>query len=140
MAAIRALFGFHAIRARLTFCDGEPRSVGARALLVGALNTPSYGGGLYLAPEAKMNDGRLNLVLLEALNLAEILRLLPALAFTGQLNTLRLRRFTTSVVRIETDPPCRFHGDGEILGMTPVEVSVIPGALRVLRSPRKSKD
>jgi diacylglycerol kinase (ATP) len=140
MAAIRALFGFRAIQARVIFCEGEPKTLEAKALLVGALNTPSYGGGFYLSPEAKTNDGKLDLVLLESLNLGEILRLLPALAFSGQLNTHRLRRFNTSAVRIETDPPCRFHGDGEILGMTPVEVTVIPRAIRVLRSARNSKD
>jgi diacylglycerol kinase (ATP) len=138
MSAIRALFAFRAIRARVAFCESQSNTLEARALLVGALNTPSYGGGLYLSPEARTDDGRLDLVLLEDLNLGQILTLLPALALTGQLNTRRLRRFSTTAVRIETDPPCWFHGDGEILGMTPVEVSVVPRAVRVLRSASKS--
>jgi diacylglycerol kinase (ATP) len=139
VSALRALFGFHAIRARVVFCEGESKTLEARALLVGALNTPSYGAGLRLSPEAKTNDGKLDLVVLEDLHLGQILALLPVLAFTGQLNTRRLRRVRTTGVRIETDSPCWFQGDGEILGMTPVEVSVIPRAIRVLRAAKKSR-
>jgi diacylglycerol kinase family enzyme len=35
-------------------------------------------------------------------------------------------------VRLSTDRPCFFHGDGEILGPAPVELEVVPGAVRVL--------
>jgi diacylglycerol kinase (ATP) len=139
-AAIRALFGFRAIGVQVTFCERETtRILKAKALLVGVLNTPSYGGGLFLAPEAKTGDGNLDLVLLEDLSVARILVLLPSLALTGQLRTQKLSRFPTTHIRIETDPPSWFHGDGEFLGMTPVEVSVVPRAIRVLR-PAQSKD
>jgi diacylglycerol kinase (ATP) len=138
MAAIRALFAFDAIPVKVSFQEDEPKTLEARILLVAVLNTPSYGGGLCLAPEAKTNDGRLDVVILEDSNFGRILTWLPALAFSGQLKTQRLRRFHTTHIRIETDPPCRFHGDGEILGMTPVEVSIVPRAIRVLRPAKKS--
>ena len=102
------------------------------------LNTPSYGAGLALAPEAKTDDGKLDLVLVEDLSVSEIVALLPSLAFRGQLNTPRATRHSVTCVRIETDPPRSFHGDGEILGTTPVEISVVPRAYRVLRAPRVS--
>jgi diacylglycerol kinase (ATP) len=138
IAAIRALFSFRAIEAQVTLCGDETEILKAKALLVGVLNTPSYGGGLFLAPEAKTDDGDLDLVLLEDLSVPRILALLPLLAFTGQLKTQRLSRFRTTNIRIETDPPCWFHGDGELLGMTPVEISVLPKAIRVLRPAKRS--
>jgi diacylglycerol kinase (ATP) len=138
-AVIRALFSFRAIQTQVTYRENGSRSLKPRALLVGVLNTPRYGGGLFLAPEAKTNDGKLDLILLEDLSVPRILVLLPSLALTGQLKTQRLRRFRTTHVRIETDPPCWFQGDGELLGMTPVEVSIIPRAIRVLRPAKKSK-
>lgn len=137
LAAIRALFEFHAIRVKFSIQDGERKDREAKVLLVGVLNTPSYGAGLCLAPDAKIDDGRLDLVLLEDLNLAEILALLPAFASRGELKTKRVRRFSIASVRIETESPCWFHGDGELLGMTPVEISVVPRAVRVLRATRK---
>ncbi|MGB7848148.1 MAG: diacylglycerol kinase family protein [Candidatus Acidiferrum sp.] len=137
LAAIHALFGFHAIGARIRIIGSEPRNLEVKALLVGVLNTPSYGGGVCLAPGAKTDDGILELVVLDDLSLGEILAQLPTLLFQGALKTKRLRRFSVERVRIETDTPCWFHGDGELLGMTPVEISVVPLAVRVLCAPRK---
>jgi len=133
LAAIRALISFHAIRARIEITGRESQTLEATVLLAGVLNTQSYGAGLRLAPEAEMDDGKLDLVLLEDLGLVEILRLLPTLASNGELRTKRVHRYRVERVRIETDRPCWFHGDGELLGVTPVEISVIPRGIRVLR-------
>jgi diacylglycerol kinase (ATP) len=137
LAAIRALFRFHAIPVRITMEPGEPRTLHTVALLVGVLNTPSYGAGLYLAPQAQTDDGSLDLVVLKELTVPEILALLPTLLLTGRLKTRQIVRFRVGHVRIEAEKPCSFHGDGEILGVTPVDISVVPKAFCVLRSARK---
>ena len=136
LSAIRALTGFHAFHVNVTATDGAAQIELPRALVACVLNTPSYGAGLALAPQAKTDDGKLDLVLVEHLSVSKILALLPSLAFRGQLNTPHVTRHSVTCVRIETDPPRSFHGDGEILGTTPVEISVLPRAYRVLRAPR----
>lgn len=139
LSAVRAPFGFRAIQVRITVGANEWQPLEASALLVGVPNTPSYGGGLYLAPSAKIDDGNLDVILLEDLSLGQILKLLPALGFRGELKTPRLHPFSTPHVRIETDPPCWVHGDGELLGLTPVDVAIVRKAVRVLcpdRNPR----
>ena len=134
LAAIRALIGFHAIRVRVEFEPGGREELRANVLVLGVLNTPSYGAGLRLAPAARPNDGCLDLVALEDLTLPEIVAALRSLVATGELGTTRrVRRFPIRWVRIETDRACLFHGDGEILGPAPVEISVLPRAVRVLR-------
>ncbi|HTZ31642.1 MAG TPA: diacylglycerol kinase family protein [Methylomirabilota bacterium] len=138
LSAVRALAGFHAFQTTITTGPEEVPLHLQKALVACVLNTPSYGAGLALAPEAVTDDGRLDLVLLEDLSLWEIVSLLPSLAFYGQLNTVRMTRRSVTHVRIQTDPPRSFHGDGEILGTTPVEISVVPRACRVLRAPRPS--
>ncbi len=135
LAALRALAGFRPITVRITSNSCE--SLHATVLLVGVLNTPSYGGGLYLAPNALTDDGKLDLVLLDDLNVFEVLGILPRLLFRGEVRTKRIQRFRIECARIETNSPCEFHGDGELLGMTPVEVSIIPRAVRVLRAARQ---
>ena len=85
-----------------------------------------------VAPEAKTDDGKLDLVLVEDLPLYQILRLLPRLMTHGELRTDRVRRQTLRRIRIETKTPTKFQGDGEILGWTPVEIEVVPRAFRVL--------
>ena len=137
LAALRALFGFHSVRVRIVIGCPETESVQATVLLAGVLNTPSFGAGIDLAPGARMDDGKLDVVLVEDLGVFEILALLPAFALRGDLNTKRMRRFSTACVRIETESPCWFQGDGELLGMTPVQISVVPRAIRILRPARK---
>lgn len=137
LAGIRALFGFHALRVRLRMEGSEVQNLDATVLLAGVLNTPSYGAGLCLAPGAKTDDGKLDLVLLDDLKATEILALLPRLLSRGELRTKRVRRFSVTRVWIETDRPCWFHGEGELLGTTPVEISVVPRAVRMLCPARK---
>jgi diacylglycerol kinase family enzyme len=133
LSAIRTVISFRPFGVRLSLKPGESSTATRTALLVGVLNTRSYGAGVYLAPMAQIDDGFLDLVLLERLTALQILALLPSLWTKGELKTNRVHRWRTTNVRIETDRPCSFHGDGEILGTTPVEISVIPQAFRVLR-------
>jgi len=136
LALVRALFGHRSIRVRIGMTASGSRNLDATAMLVAVLNTPSYGAGLFLAPDAKTDDGKLDLVVLDDLSVIEILALLPALALRGELKTKRVRRFSVEHVRIETETPRWFHGDGELLGMTPLEISVVPHAVSVLRPAR----
>jgi diacylglycerol kinase (ATP) len=141
LSAVRALMGFHSLRVRALIGTDRQVEINANALLLGVLNTPSYGAGLRLAPDAQTDDGKLDVVLLEDLSFLEVLALLPSLARRGELRTARVQRFRVDCVRIETDRPCSFHGDGEILGNTPVDVSVVPSAVRILcpRNPHSDR-
>lgn len=131
LSALRALAGFHSMHVRVQTDAGHEMDIKGHALLVAVLNTPSYGAGVRLAPGASMDDGKLDLVLLDNLGFFEVLTMLPAL-LRGDVHTKRLQRRAVKRVRIETDRPCAFHADGEIVGATPVEVEIVPSALRVL--------
>jgi diacylglycerol kinase (ATP) len=133
LSAIRALGKFRGINVRVSLEGSEQTSLQGTALVLGILNTPSYGGGLRLAPEARLEDGLLDLVLLENLSAFEIARLLPRMAANGEIRTKRIQRRCVTRARIETELPCAFHADGEIVGMTPVEIAVVPRAAQVWR-------
>ena len=133
LSAIRALGTFRGIYVRVSLEGAEQTSLEGTALVLGVLNTPSYGGGVRLAPKARLEDGHLDLVLLENLSAVEIARLLPRMAASGELRTERIQRHHVTRARIETERPCAFHADGEIVGMTPVEIAVVPQAMRVWR-------
>lgn len=131
LSAVCALWKFEPLKVRVTLENSAQRVVEAKALVLGVLNTPSYGGGLRLAPDADLQDGRLNLVILEDLPQLEILRVLARSAMSGEVRSRYLQRYLICEARIETDRPCLFHGDGETIGRTPVEVTVVPNAARV---------
>jgi diacylglycerol kinase (ATP) len=123
-SALRAWLSYRAI--------GESESVESRVLLAGVLNTPTYGAGLRLAPDADISDGMMNCVLIESLNFLQVLRVLPHLMASGKLCTSRITRWNVKRLRLRTDRPAFFHGDGEILGPTPVDLEVVPQALKIL--------
>jgi len=135
-SALRALAGYVPLEVRIEFMEPALGPIEAKALLAGVLNTPTYGAGLRFAPEAEIDDGLLDVVLIEDLSRFGVLALLPRLIFTGELRTSRVRRWRAQRVRLTTHKPAMFHGDGEILGPTPVEIEVVPRAVQVLAPAR----
>jgi diacylglycerol kinase (ATP) len=132
VSALRALAGYEPLDVRVEFPGSDLPPFQAKALLAAVLNSPTYGAGLRLAPDATIEDGALHVVLIEDLSKIEVLRLLPRLMGTGELRTARIRRWTVQRARLLTNRPCLFHGDGEILGTTPVEIEIVPRAIQTL--------
>jgi diacylglycerol kinase (ATP) len=135
-SALRALVGYVPIEVRIDFLGSDLLSWEAKALLAAVLNSPTYGAGLRLAPRATLDDGSLHVVLIEDIGMFEVLRLLPRLMGSGELRTSHVKRWQARKVRLTTRKPSVFHGDGEILGSTPVEIEVVPRAIQVLAPTR----
>lgn len=112
-------------------CDGKEH-VFEKAWLVSICNLPSYGGGLLICPQAKADDGQLDVCVVHGCSRAQLLRLFPtvlkgkhvALPFVSM-----LRGRSVAVKFAEARPAI---GDGESLGRGPLAVRCEPGALRVL--------
>jgi diacylglycerol kinase (ATP) len=132
LAALRALRNYLAVTVRAEFPGSELDPVEKRVLVAAALNTPTYGAGLRLAPSAKIDDGLLDIVLVEDLRAYEVIPVVFHWALRGALRTRKMVRWAAARVRISADQPCLFHGDGEILGPAPVEIEVVARAVRVL--------
>jgi diacylglycerol kinase (ATP) len=131
-SAVAALRGYSGVHVEFAFPENGAPALRKRLLLAAALNTPSYGGGLRLAPEARIDDGQLDFVTIDMLSRREMARLLPRLLFTGELQTGHLTRFRVTRARLSAEEEVGgFHGDGELLGATPVEIEVLPKAIRM---------
>jgi diacylglycerol kinase (ATP) len=131
-SALRAFCSSRAIGVRVGFPQSDLPPVEVNSLLAAVLNTPTYGAGIRLAPDACLDDGWLDVVIVEDHSVLQILALLPRLLKSGELRTPQVKRFRVQTVKFTTDRPCMFHGDGEILGPTPVEIEIVPLAVRVL--------
>lgn len=131
-AAIAALRGFAGVEVELTFPDGSAETLQKRALLAAALNTPSYGGGLRLAPEASVDDGLLDVVVIEMLSGGQVLGLIPRLLVSGELKSDKKVQIRVPCVQFTAREACWFHGDGELLGKTPVQIQVLRRAVKIL--------
>ena len=138
-SALWALASFQPLEVEAELDGESSRRVRSRALFAAVANTPSYGAGVKIAPDARVDDGLLNLVLIGALTVPQVLELIPRILRTGDLRMPEIQRFTARRVCLRAGSPATFHGDGEIIGAAPVEVEVVPGAIRVL-APNRSAE
>jgi len=104
-------------------------------LLAAVANSPTYGAGFRIAPAARMNDGWMDLTFVEDLHWTRIFEALLILLRHGDLRWPQIHRFRARRIRLSADRRSPFHGDGEILGQAPVEIEVLPGAVRVIAPP-----
>lgn len=102
------------------------------ALLVVAANAPEYGAGIRIAPTAQMDDGWLEVAIVRDVSWGRFLRAILVLLTSGDLRMKELERFRAKRLRIDALPGIKVHGDGEILGESPVEFEIVPRALRVM--------
>jgi diacylglycerol kinase (ATP) len=133
LIAGRALFGYEPSRYRLAF--GGARSE-VRAVLVTIANSAQYGNNARIAPDARVDDGELDLVVVEERSRLRTLVSLPHVfrGTAGRVPGWTITRITQGT--IEADQPMTFHVDGETVhGGTRLTVRVHPAALRVAVSP-----
>lgn len=96
------------------------------------LNTPYTGGGLYMSPGARFDDGLFDIVLIEDMGKLDFLATLPRAYRGTHLSHPRVRLIRSSWVRIRTEKPLGKMFDGNVYGRSPVEAKVVPGGLRCL--------
>ena len=137
LSAARALVEYQPLQVRLEYRtdDGTTGILESTSMFVAILNTPSYGAGLRFAPDAVINDGILNLVVVEDMPVHQLLKALPRLIVQGEVRSPRVKRFAVRQLSITTCEPRLFHGDGEVLGYTPLSIEVAPKAFRILCPP-----
>lgn len=103
-----------------------------RGMLVSVANARQYGGGMLIAPQASTSDGLLDVVTLRPPALPEFIQVFPRVFKGTHVSHPKFALTPARRVRIEPDRPINAYADGERLGPAPVEVEVVPGALRLL--------
>jgi len=112
-----------------------------RALIVAFVNGRQYGGGAVVAPRARLDDGRLDIVVIEDAPVAEILLNAPRLFLGGLERFSRYRHFLAPAAVLSASPPVLFHRDGEPEAAAErLEVTVQARALSVLVPRRIAED
>ena len=129
-----AVFRYEPARYRISADDGVMKET--RAVIVTIANSAQFGNGARIAPGARVDDGQLDLVVVEERSRLATLVQLPRL-FNGTMARVpgcSIRRVRNVV--IEADRPMMFHVDGEpVTGGNRLRVRVHPGALRVCVKP-----
>ncbi len=127
LALYRELLKFKAIRYRLVV-DGEYHET--QAMLCSVTNVPSYGGGMLVTPEAKINDGKLDLFVVHKITKAELTKVFPHVYTGTHVEHPSVEIVPVTSVSIDAGKTPVFS-DGEQIGYSPLEVSVIPNGIEV---------
>lgn len=130
LAILAELSQLRPIPFRLAFADGE--EIVTDLTLAAFGNTRSYGGGMLICPEADHTDGQLDITMVHATSRTRLVRLFPTV-FKG--THTKLDRVTTArTTSVSVDSPgINAYADGEYACPLPVQVSVVPAALKILR-------
>jgi YegS/Rv2252/BmrU family lipid kinase len=110
--------------------DGEPLVVTGWSVAVA--NSGMYGGGMRIAPDASVEDGRLDVVTSSTTNRRTFLRALPKVFKGTHVDEPSCSVRTATTVELMADRPFRVFADGDPVASLPCTVTVRPGALRVL--------
>jgi len=129
VGALRAVLKYRAPQMRVT-CDGETWE--KRFLLLCASNAELSGGGMRLAPDARMDDGLLDVNLAETVGRWAATVLIWRMSRGRRISHPRLSYFTARNVAVEAEPPIEVQADGEIIGYTPAKFEIVPETLRIL--------
>jgi len=126
---LRVMLSARAHRMRLII-DGEPYR--ERAVWCEVANTFRIGYAVPVAPEAKVTDGKLDVVVMGDLRPAGDPPVFSRHAEAAPPNSAEVTMIKASEVRIESRHPMNVHCDDAIVSKTPVTITVAPGALKVL--------
>jgi YegS/Rv2252/BmrU family lipid kinase len=127
--ALRALVGWKPAGFELLL-DGE--TLRATGYSVAACNSPYYGGGMLLAPDARPDDGLLDVVVISELSKRAFLLTLPR-AFRGtHVRNPAVRILRCRELEVRSSRPFVVYADGDPIGATPATIRALPSAVRVL--------
>jgi len=128
-AALRALAAWKPARWTVTV-DGETREFDGYTVAVS--NSGVYGSGMYLVPDADLEDGLLDVVIVSDVSKRRWLANLPKVFKGTHLDEPGLEMLRGRSVSFQADRPFTAYADGDPIAELPATVDVVPGTLRVL--------
>lgn len=128
LGVLAELTRFSPLAYRLTI-DGEPRELDAMLVAVG--NTRAYGGGVLMCPDADATDGLLDITIIHPVGRLTLARLLPQ-TYSGRfVRASCVERLRAREVVVDGDGLLGY-ADGEEIGLPPLTITQVPGAIDVL--------
>jgi len=101
-------------------------------ILTAFANTAIYGGGMRIAPRARVDDGQLDVCVIGGIDPFKLACMFPTVYFGRHLRIREVKYFRAARLRLETETPLDLYADGEYVCRPPVEIAVEPSALKVV--------
>jgi YegS/Rv2252/BmrU family lipid kinase len=127
---------FRGVRSNVTISE---RNIRTRALLVVASNIQLYASYFNIAPQAKMDDGMMDIFVFKGLGFSYALRHVYTVLVGRHLESPEVLHTIAQDMHVETMPQVAVHLDGDPYGATPASFYMEPGALKLLVPPLAPK-
>ena len=131
-AALKALAGWKPAHFEIVVDGVRHESTG---YTVAVANSKAYGGGMFLAPQAELDDGKLDVIVSGETTKRHFLRSLPKVFKGAHLDEPSVTCFKGEVIEVSADRPFVMYADGDPLSELPATVRVSPRSLRVIVPP-----
>jgi YegS/Rv2252/BmrU family lipid kinase len=132
IAAFFVLRDFRGTKMHITVDQG---TIKRRVIMTTINNSQLYGRFWRLSPEAKVDDGLLDVVVMEGYGFRSSLKHILLATLSRHARDPEVHIYRTQKIKIETKDPMPVHLDAENVGFTPIEVEVTPHSLKVIVPP-----
>jgi diacylglycerol kinase (ATP) len=127
-AMIAELASFKPVKYQATI-DGEEKEFEAMLFSIG--NSPFFGGGMKVAPHSKIDDGKLDIFIVNKISRLELLKVFPKV-YTGEhVSHPAVEFIAAKSVTLRSKIRMPAFSDGEPVGFAPVTAEIAPGLLKV---------
>ena len=112
-----------------------------KAFLVSAANASQYGNNAYIAPQASMSDGLLDIIIMEPFDLIEAPQVAIELFNKTLDKNLKIKTFRAKHIHIRRKKEGVIHYDGDpVTSDADVDISVVPKGINIVVNPKGGKD
>ncbi|WLD93873.1 diacylglycerol kinase family protein [Alkalihalobacillus sp. AL-G] len=130
LSVFKVLMNFKPSNIELSIDDN--RKYVSNVWLVAVANSSFYGGGMKISPQAKIDDGWLDVCIVQNLSKWGLIKLFPYVYQGKHIHHPSVTTFRCKTIDIQSDVPFTFHTDGEIIGQTPLLIRTNPNCLHVV--------
>jgi diacylglycerol kinase (ATP) len=104
----------------------DTHSISTEAMLIAIGNGRSYGGGMYVCPQAQMHDGLFDVMVLEPVSKVEFLKVFPKVYSGSHISHPKVKILRSRRVTLVADAIA--YADGERIGSAPISAECVQGA------------
>ena len=128
-AILKAFRKYKNIRVHCTADDWE---WGGKIKMLTMANGKYFGSGMMIAPQADISDGKMGVTIAANISTYDYIKNLPTLKSGGYIRHPQVFYKETTSLRLDSPEKCPIEADGEMIGFTPAQVTILPKRLRFL--------
>ncbi len=100
--------------------------------LIAITNIPNYGGGMKICPDARWDDGQLDICVVHGISRGKLLALFPSVFRGSHIRYSAVTMKRGKEIHVTSEKPMIVHADGEIIGETPLTIKISPQSLLII--------